>query len=1179
MLRKLEFHEVRDVLVELTEEPSVSWRRRDRLAVEILISNIDDVDLVFVDDCKTANELWTKLQKKYSDNCGVDRVKRFRKMFELKFESRSLVEDLMAYNEELTMWEGMSGITIQERVKCDWLLAKLPMVGFEVLISNSANVPRGEESYNRLFTEAMSKAEGFKIEDPIGMMARGGRQWRNPIKCFNCGGFGHIQRFCKVPRKNFVNVMTSDVVNKNNSEIYVGGIFTNSTRSNIWILDSGANAHVTNDRCFFARMNNHSSRILCASDHSCEVTGIGDVSLKCPVANRVVEVALHDVLYAPKLAFNIVSVVELTRCGLTVFFSTNRAIVRRGEEAVFVAKKNPSNLFEVVMCKSVMGIWHDRLGHPGQEISRLMKNSHPEVQCLDGNCEVCVKAKMKQLPYTESKNRASYPLELIHSDVCGPIEPVSFDGQKYFVIFEDDYSKYVSVFTIKDRSSVLECFRTFRQMLEARCTPYKIRALRTDQGREYLSGAFEEYLKDEGIEHQLSVAYCHQQNGRAERCLQKLQQSARSLLIGGNVPSKYWSVAVLAAAYLNNRLPSTVTSTIPYELLFRRRSLINHLKVFGSSAYRWIPNNNRKFDARCEKLMFAGYCQTMKAYRLIDVSTGKQIFDRNVKVIENKPYFEQVVDNTGMFETEEIRERRLNAGCPPKKLTLNVTVDDEPKTYKEALKSKFKDEWIRAMCEEMEAMRVNDVYEEVDESEINKSVVGSKWVYSTKRDENKKIERFKARLVAKGFTQEQGIDFNETFSPVVNFSTVRTALTLAAWKGYNVVHLDVKSAFLNSGLQEEIYMEPPEGFDSTGKVWKLKKCIYGLKQSPRCWSSLLNKMFVGNGFVRSTNDRCLFVDKKNELWLLVYVDDILVISGTVDGVERVKKVLQDTVEFRNLGEVKKFCGIQVDRSGDRLQISQEQFIDQILEKFRCESCKELTVPLQSFDFGPSEAMEPRIVRELIGSLQYLASRSRPDIAASVNAISAFMHSPTTEVWKAAKQILAYVKGTKSWKLVLSKFNEDVLVVYTDASHGSGPGRRSISGNLVQIYGSTVHWSSKRQHCVAISTAESEYYAMSNGLADGLWLQRIMEDFDIYPGAVDLRSDSQSAIRISEDGTQTRSKHIDIRKHFILENELFGKVKVSHVAARDQLADMLTKPLKPLTKQVAYRRVLRSGGVW
>jgi hypothetical protein len=339
----------------------------------------------------------------------------------------------------------------------------------------------------------------------------------------------------------------------------------------------------------------------------------------------------------------------------------------------------------------------------------------------------------------------------------------------------------------------------------------------------------------------------------------------------------------------------------------------------------------------------------------------------------------------------------------------------EPACCEEALKDP---KWKNAMKEEMSMIQKNKTWELVDKPE-DRHIIGVKWVFRTKLNADCSINKYKARLVVKGYAQIFGVDYSDTFAPVSRLDTIRLVLAIAAQKGWKVFQLDVKSAFLNGDLQEEIYVEQPEGFVVQGgedKVYLLKKALYGLKQAPRAWYSKINDHLLSIGFVKSLSESTLYVKLKgkNSLIISLYVDDLLVTGNDTRLIEEFKQEMMQAFEMTDLGLMTFFLGIEIKQNENDVFIYQKKYAKEILKKFQMEECKTVSTPMNQKEKLSKEdgfdKVDEGYYRSLIGCLMYLTA-TRPDILFAVSILSRFMHCASEMHLKAAKRILRYIKGT------------------------------------------------------------------------------------------------------------------------------------------------------------------------
>ena len=490
----------------------------------------------------------------------------------------------------------------------------------------------------------------------------------------------------------------------------------------------------------------------------------------------------------------------------------------------------------------------------------------------------------------------------------------------------------------------------------------------------------------------------------------------------------------------------------------------------------------------------------------------------------------------------------------------------EPKKVTEALADPF---WVEAMQDELLQFERNLVWT-LTPLPSGKIAIGTKWVFRNKKDENGVVIRNKERLVAQGYCQEEGIDYEETFAPVARLEAIRIFLAYAAHRGLKVFQMDVKSAFLNGKLKEEVYVKQPPGFESEkypNLVYFLDKALYGLKQAPRAWYERLSTFLTSNGFHRGTTDITLFYKKQNDDILLVqiYVDDIIFGSTDVFLCKEFESLMQSEFEMSMMGELTFFLGLQVKQSSEGIFINQSKYVHDLLKKYKLNDASPMRTPMATNlkmhkDLsGPT--VECKLYRGMIGSLLYLTA-SRPDIMFSTCICARYQANPKESHLSAVKRILRYLKKTPTlglWYPLHSSFD---LVAYTDSDYGGCQvDRKSTSGSCQFLGGKLVSWSSKKQNCVSTSTAEAEYVAAASCCSQALWMQTQLRDYGYSLDKIPILCDSKSAIAISANPVQhSKTKHIDIRYHFLKHHVEEGNVEMYFVTSEFQLADLFTKAL-------------------
>ena len=456
---------------------------------------------------------------------------------------------------------------------------------------------------------------------------------------------------------------------------------------------------------------------------------------------------------------------------------------------------------------------------------------------------------------------------------------------------------------------------------------------------------------------------------------------------------------------------------------------------------------------------------------------------------------------------------------------------------------------------------------------VGKFPVGCRWVYTVKVGPDGQFDRLKARLVAKGYTQVYGSDYGDTFSPVAKIASVRLLLSMAAMCSWPLFQLDIKNAFLHGDLAEEVYMEQPPGFVAQGEsglVCRLRRSLYGLKQSPRAWFGRFSSVVQEFGMLRSTADHSVFYHHNSSgqcIYLVVYVDDIVITGNDQDGIQKLKQHLFTHFQTKDLGKLKYFLGIEIAQSSSGVVLSQRKYALDILEETGMLDCKPVDTPMdpnvklvpgQGESFG-----DPGRYRRLVGKLNYLTI-TRPDISFPVSVVSQFLQSPCDSHWDAVIRILRYIKSTPGQGVLYENRGHTQVIGYTDADWAGSPtDRRSTSGYCVVIGGNLISWKSKKQHVVARSSAEAEYRAMALATCELIWLRHLLQELRFGKDEqMKLICDNQAALHIASNPVfHERTKHIEVDCHFIREKIASGCIATSFVNSNDQLADIFTKSLR------------------
>src|SRR4051812_28857804 len=519
---------------------------------------------------------------------------------------------------------------------------------------------------------------------------------------------------------------------------------------------------------------------------------------------------------------------------------------------------------------------------------------------------------------------------------------------------------------------------------------------------------------------------------------------------------------------------------------------------------------------------------------------------------------------------DHIMRTRAKRGfhLPVRKLNLTATpaLSPIPSSYKRALLDPL---WRAAMRAEFDALIQNNTWTLVSKPP-NANVVSGKWVFRHKFHSDGSLARYKARWVCRGFSQQHGIDFDETFSPVVKPSTIRVVLSLATSSSWPIHQLDVKNAFLHGTLNETVYCQQPSGFENTtppNLVCLLHKSLYGLKQAPRAWFHRFATFIQTIGFLPSKSDSSLFIFQSSEhtAYVLLYVDDIILTASSTTFLHHIISLLNNEFAMTDLGPLNHFLGIAVSRSPGSLFLSQRQYVIDLLARAGMTDCQPARTPAdvgEKLSANGDPFSDPTLYRSITGALQYV-TLTRPEISYSVQQACLYMHDPREPHYNHVKRILRYLKGTLDHGLRINSSSPTSLTAYSDADWAGCPDtRRSTSGYCVYLSDNLVSWSSKRQVTVSRSSAEAEYRSVAHAVAESIWLRQLLAELHRpIERATIVYCDNVSAVYMAANPVHhRRTKHIEIDIHFVREKVALGEVRVLHVPTTAQFADIFTKGL-------------------
>lgn len=1261
-----------------TERRIVEWKQKDAKAQRIIVTSIGSKPMQHILRCESSTTMWTKLHAIYEQKHEAGKQLLQEQFYAFKGNSSDDIATHISKLDSLVQQLKDMNIVIGDEMVITKLLMTLPSE-YNHFSSAWDSTPVAERTLenltNRLMVEeyrinsrkcddSSNKSEAFlahKNSSSHKKKSHNASKANNkPQKgrCFKCNSDQHYKRFCpelnKSDKENnskksnesrgngqakaFLGIVNRLVESMETPKAFLSHVdesIVKAAKSDAWYVDSGATEHMCNRIEWFEQYNEFQNKVPVTIGNGSIMHGIGSGIIKVLsfTGEKWIPKTLNKVLYVPNGYVNLFASNKALDNGHTMKADAKLMEFYDEQNVVAIATRK-ADLFELVMkvvessdgadskanvaMKTLsLQMWHERLGHQNVKYVRnFLNNRNIHFNDEEFDCDGCAYGKQHRLSFESREIKSKSCGEIIHADVCGPIDK-SIGGSLYFVVFKDDFSHMRFVYCLKKKSEVFERFKAFVKLSEKECG-HSIKAFQSDNGTEFVNDSMESFLAENGIRHRRSVPHTPQQNGCAEREMRTINESARAMLHAKGLSLNLWAEAVNSAVYVLNRTgTSTVKDKTPYELWYGKLATVDHFRTFGAEVYVHIPKTKRhKMESKSKKCIFVGYGENVKVYRIYDPETRKVELVRDVKFLldefatikivtqlNNDQHIvkEKSVQTDNQSESNEVsqEEEQTNSQVPEKVKRRRSTVLDgmdesniienrlrpinevsalismamisiqsEPRSYQEAIESIESEKWLKAMKEEIDSLSVNNTWILVQKP-LKQKVIDCKWVFKIKNNPDDTIERYKARLVARGFNQEHGIDYEETFSPVVRYDSIRAILAIVAAKKLKMKQFDVKTAFLYGDLKEDVFMKQPKGFyDGSDKVCKLRKSLYGLKQSSRCWNQKFKDFIVEFGFEVSSADPCVFTKntKEETLILCIYVDDGMIFGNSDESIDLVIDHLQRKFEVKviNAGW---FLGMEIDRLNDgSIFIHQTAYARKIIKKFQMDDCNSVGVPsdtnqrLTQHDDSESSNYP---YRQLIGSLLYLANGTRPDISYAIGVASRYLENPSISHVNAAKRILKYIKGTMSYGILYGSTGKIIISGYSDSDYaGCLDTRRSTTGYVFTLNGSAITWCSRRQASTTRSTAEAEYIAASEASSELVWLNRLLGE--IVPNQFDtpiLHIDNESALKLVKNPVlHRRTKHIDVAYHFIRDKYDEGEFSIESISTHDQLADSLTKAL-------------------
>ncbi|KAI7960379.1 hypothetical protein MJO29_005447 [Puccinia striiformis f. sp. tritici] len=788
----------------------------------------------------------------------------------------------------------------------------------------------------------------------------------------------------------------------------------------------------------------------------------------------------------------------------------------------------------------------------------------------DIHCTACLTAKSLNKNTLSSDRRHFEPMDIWNVDLIGPFEVPSIGGGKYCLTIRDIGSGYNEVKIHVRKSEATEHLIDTVIRLENQ-TGKLLRILRSDNGGEFSSATLSTFLKSEGIAAEQAIAYHHYQNGSIERFNRTLQEMGRTLLLDSGLPKPFWASAFLWACHSLNRIPNAASGDItPFEKMFGCKPNLDRMRAFGTSAFVHIPvEKRRKLDDRAIKGIVIGHLSDSKGW-CFWIPSANAFLNSAVAVFQHHPAPQAMV-----LESESPASFSLELGNFQDELTVQTQdslVDDlsgfvpeffsttVPNTYKQAMKDSFAAEWNKAIRAELDNLQELEVWV-VDYIPKGTSVMKARWVFAQKTTSAGEFDKFKARYVAKGYTQIAGKHFAGTFTPTATFISFRLILTISAANSWAIHSFDFVAAYLNSPIEEELWVEAPEGLNVLpGQACRLKKALYSTKQAARCWWQHLAATLAKLGYSASQYDSSVYVLRKNTghdlIW--VHVDDGIVTGPSTACLVQLEKDPKSSIKIKWNDDLTDIVGLCVSWNKHGFLLSQPKLISKILND-RWDGVTLSKTPLPVGNLPPTNPDKVGIrstdYLSIVGSLNYVAVATRPDICFAVNFLARFSSCPSAEHWKFLNHLISYLANTRTLPLSITPTTKGpALCCYVDANWG-GEFSRSTYGVIIFYLGCPIAWFSKRLATVAASTAHAEYMALGHGTRQTLWIRNLLYDMTGVLSTGAMYCDNQAAVKIcSNDTSNKRTRHTD--RDFYITNQAFfdKKIDVTWVSTKFQFAE-------------------------
>ena len=998
-----------------------------------------------------------------------------------------------------------------------------------------------------------------------------------------------------------------------------------------WLVDSGTSVSMTADQAMLNDYKEARGTVMVASSDRLDIVGRGTVRILCPTASGATAWLEFPALHVPGLAYNLLSTDDLVDRGHHVSLTERPMIELDNGVKILCERWRPRTLLLPVQSAYITATQlHERLGHANiRTCLEVARDNDVQVTGKMIKCEPCALGKVRRRDIPKTASRVfEHPLDLVSADAAGPF-PRSLHNQRYVLAYTDKMSGATWVYFTRAKSGFADTLQKF--VAEAGVP----KLLRTDGAPDLVAGSYKSTALRLGIRSEQTASDSPQQNGQVERSLATLTADARTLLADTGLPRTWWALAIGAACVTRNviklneldgekKAEATAVCRVP---------ALNMLRRWGVRAVVLDPKAKKtaKLQPRGKVMIFAGYKPGLKGWVFLNPSTGRLVCSRDAVFFEDvsgatllnglargdvleddseptdgfllsapgtripTPTVDADADDelsddgdagTELgwmdFDDELLQDQvrfatRQQSGTVADPIDLCAAFGDVPTKFNEAMASDNARAWQSAIDEELANHERHGTWSLVPASEATGRVLSNGWTFGVKLSQDGSVLRNKARLFVRGCGQTPD-QYGDTTAPVSNLIMFRLMLHRAVSTGASVRHIDIKAAYLNAPLQEDVYMKIPQGVvvdSDVPMVCKLQRSLYGLKQAGANWNAHLHEALLAFGFTQSQVDQCTYQLKGSDdaelATVTVYVDDLFLLAANEEVAERVVEQMRARYDVK-VTPLKVYLSQQVELGDNRAAVSQHKYIDEILKQEGMHHANRTRSPCRVKNGVVSERgvehIDVSTYRKIVGQLQWLQLTVRPDITYAVHCLSRKVASPSVDDCAAAKRVCRYLNGTRGVGICMHAGG--ALVAYADSDWaGCVETRKSVSGYIIGYLRddglfSPIAWRSRKQTCVAQSTCEAEYVALHDVCREISYLRALLSDLGWLGARAPTKvfCDNRSAVIIgNDDGRRTKyARYIDIRYHYARWCANEGRVVFVNIGTNENIADAFTKGL-------------------